>query len=132
MNEVSLSVRAVIATAVLLVGCTSVGTTNAPGDSPAISPPKPGLRFIAVTMRFENGSSKEVSYTPFYFKLADASGVRRDSEFLTERSDELGSGRVSPGANVMGSIVFSAPVGDMKLQVIYEQFGYKQTTFDLF
>ena len=96
------------------------------------STPKPGLRFIAVTMRFENGSSKEVSYTPFYFKLADASGVRRDSEFLTERSDELGSGRVSPGANVMGSIVFSAPVGDMKLQVIYEQFGYKQTTFDLF
>ena len=94
--------------------------------------PKPDLRFVAVIIRFDNGTTKAISPNPFYFKLQDSAGVRRSTEFFSGRTDELTSSELAPGGFVTGSIVFSAPVGDKQLQLIYEQFGYAQTTFELF
>lgn len=96
------------------------------------SSPKPGMRFVAVILKFENGSTKPVSPNPFYFKLQDGAGVRRTASFFTDRGDSLSSSELAPGAMVAGSLVFEAPVGDSKLSLIYEHIGYRQTTFELF
>jgi hypothetical protein len=94
--------------------------------------PKPDFRFVAVILRFDNGTTKAISPNPFYFKLQDSAGVRRAAEFISDRSDDLTSSELAPGGFVTGSIVFSAPVGDKTLQLIYEHFGYAQTTFELY
>lgn len=110
-----------------------VTVTKFEEQSPArFSTPKPGMRFVAVILKFENGSTKPVSPNPFYFKLQDGTGVRRSASFFTDRSDSLSSSELAPGAMVVGSMVFEAPVGDAKLQLIYEHIGYRQTTFELF
>lgn len=94
--------------------------------------PKPGMRYVSVIVRFDNGGSKPVSANPFFFKLQDTTGVRRDITFLSTRDDRLSATRVAPGAFVVGSVTFEAPVGDKTLQLIYEQFGYSQTTVELY
>jgi hypothetical protein len=93
--------------------------------------PKPGTHNVSVFVRHDNGSTVPVSYNPFFFKLQDSSGVRRTTTFAS-RDDRLGSGEVAPGAFVVGSLTFEVTLGDKMLQLIYEQFGYAQTTFELY
>jgi len=103
-------------------------------DSPSSNQyiqPKAGMRFVAVVVKFENGSTKAISPNPFDFKLQDSVGVRRTYE-ITTRDDRLTSSELAPGAFVVGSVTFSAPIGDTRLQLIYEQYGYKQATFQLY
>lgn len=94
--------------------------------------PKPGNRYVAVFVRHDNGSPKPVSANPFFFKLQDSAGIRHDPALFASRDDKLGSGEIAPGAFVVGTIVFEAPTGDTKLSLIYEQFGYAQTTIELY
>lgn len=94
--------------------------------------PKPGTHYVAVYVRHDNGGTKPVTYNPFYFKLQDSTGIRHDAAILGSRDDKLSSGEVAPGAFVVGSIVFEVPTGDKKLSLIYEQFGYAQTTIELY
>jgi hypothetical protein len=94
--------------------------------------PKPGTHYVAVTVRHDNGSPKAVSFNSFYFKVQDSAGVRRDGSIFGTRDDSLKSGELAPGAFVVGSLTFEVPVGDTKLQLIYEQFGYAQTTIELY
>jgi len=94
--------------------------------------PKPGMHYVAITVRHDNGSPKEVSFNTFYFKVQDSNGVRRDGSIFGTRDDSLKSGQLAPGGFVVGSLTFEVPVGDKQLQLIYEQFGYAQTTIELF
>jgi len=94
--------------------------------------PKPGMRYVAVYVRHDNGSPKPISSNPFFFKLQDSTGVRHDPAIFGSQDDKLGSGEVAVGSFVVGSIVFEVPAGDSKLSLIYEQFGYAQTTIELF
>lgn len=94
--------------------------------------PAPGMRNVAVYVRHDNGSTKPVSFNFFYFKLQDGSGIRRSVSIFAGRDDNLASGELAAGAFVVGSLTFEAPVGDRQLQLIYEQIGYAQTTFELY
>lgn len=91
-----------------------------------------GMRLVAVIVRFDNGTRAGISTNPYNFKLQDSTGVRRGYRWFSERNDELGSSEVAPGAFVVGSMTFEAPIGDKALQLIYEQYGYKQVTFQLY
>lgn len=98
------------------------------------STPKPGQRFIAVTVRYDNGSAKDGSFNIFDWSLQDSAGVRHTiAIFAGERSDSLGSGPLAPGAFVTGSVQFEAPVGDTKLEMLYTSIGlYKLATWELY
>ncbi len=96
------------------------------------STPKPGTQFLAVLVRYVNVTAKEASYNSFSWKIQDSAGVRRGPSFSSDRSDSLNSGKLAPGGFVTGSIVFEVPIGDVKLAVIYEDFSYKQATWELY
>lgn len=86
--------------------------------------PSPGMRFVAVILRFDNGSTQSVSLSPFLeLKLQDSAGVRRTPRLFSYRNDALSSGRVAPGSFVSGSVTFEAPIGDSRLQLVYDR-GY--------
>lgn len=94
--------------------------------------PDPGTRYVTVTVKFENGGTLAQSASPYAFKLQDSTGVRRSRTYYSDRNDQLALGDVAPGAFVVGSMVFLAPVGDTRLRLIYEEYGYQQATFELF
>jgi hypothetical protein len=106
------------------------------GEQPAsrLTTPKPGARFVFVTVRYDNGTAKESSFNPYDWKLQDAAGVRRQSAFFVgDRGDALSSGSVAPGGFVSGSIVFEAPVGDVRLEMVYDiPFQYRVATWELY
>lgn len=95
--------------------------------------PKPGQRFVAVTVRYDNGTPKEGSFNAFDWNLQDSAGVRHSvAIFAGERSDTLNSGPVAPGSFVTGSVQFEVPVGDAKLEMLYTSFTYKLATWELY
>jgi hypothetical protein len=97
------------------------------------STPRPGLRYIAVFVRLENASPTTQHVNPLDFKIQDATGVRREHAFFSDRSDGLGLSDVVPGAFVAGSLVFEAPIGDAKLELIYDGGAqFKQATWELY
>lgn len=93
--------------------------------------PKAGMRFVSVIVRFDNGSSQAQGSFSFNFELQDSSGIRRNPEYVG-RDDGLTSTEIAPGAFAVGSLTFSAPIGDKALRLIYDDFDYAQTTFQLY
>lgn len=96
------------------------------------STPKPGMQFVAVIVRYDNGTAKQASFNEFDWAMQDSSGVRRIAAFFLGRNDDLNSGQLAPGSFVQGSIVFEAPVGDARLSVIYQKYGYQLATWQLY
>jgi hypothetical protein len=97
------------------------------------STPKPGFEFLAVIVRYENGTRSQAYFTKSYWKVQDGTGVRRGAAFVYEaRSDELSSGYLAPGGFVQGSIVFEVPVGDARLSILYDEYGYLLATWQLY
>ena len=96
--------------------------------------PSPGFRFVYVTLRFDNGSANPVRYSQFDFRLQDGAGVRRPYVFslLGLRNDTLDSGTVSQGSYVSGSMVFEAPIGDQRPELIYESSYWQQAVWELY
>jgi hypothetical protein len=94
-----------------------------------LTTPAPGLRFVVVVVRVDNATTRTEPVNPFNFKLSDSAGVRRDTPIGTPaRSDELHNTFLEPGSFVSGSIVFEAPIGDSKLQLLYEVRYYSLRT----
>lgn len=95
--------------------------------------PSAGMRFVAVILRFDNGSAQSVSLSPFLeLKVQDSAGVRRRPQLFSDRNDALSSGRVAPGSFVSGSVTFEAPIGDSRLQLVYDRgYSYPLVTFIL-
>lgn len=94
--------------------------------------PNPGNRLVAVFVRFDNGTTTVGHFNPFDFQLQDAVGVRRTVAFASVRNDSLHSGDLAPGAFVSGSVVFEAPVGDQRLELVYQSSPYQQATWELY
>lgn len=94
--------------------------------------PKPGMEFLAVIVRYQNGTSEEQSFRTYHWEVQDSAGVRRGPTFFLGRADDLGSGDLAPGGHVQGSVIFEVPEGDNRLSVIYDDFGYKVATWELY
>ena len=95
--------------------------------------PKPGTRLVAVIVRYDNGTPKEVNFNPFDWTLQDSTGVRHQTEFVGgDRNDTLHSGSLAPGSFVTGSVQFAVPIGDVKLEMLYTGFTYKIATWELY
>lgn len=96
--------------------------------------PRPGMRFVAVFVRFDNGTLTVRRYGTFDFRLRDGRGVRHSPQiFFFGRNDLLVSGELAPGGFVAGSLVFEVPVGDLALRLIYDEgIRYTQASFTLF
>lgn len=103
-----------------------------PQPASSSTSPSAGMQFIAVTVRYDNGTTKQDSYNAYDWKLQDSTGVRRGPAFFIGRTDKLNSGELAPGSFVQGSIVFEAPIGDARLSAIYEKYGYKLATWQLY
>jgi hypothetical protein len=94
--------------------------------SPRASTPRPdpGFRFVVVTLRFDNGTSKAMAPQPSDFKLQDSNGVRRGYYYQLvpgqARPDVLKNDDLAPGGFVVGTLLFPAPVGDRQLTLVYE------------
>lgn len=99
--------------------------------SPYAVQPAAGTRFVIVTVRFDNRTSTTQSFNLYDFQIQDSSGVRHDPTFYFSRNDSLGSGYVAPGAFVSGTIVFQVPLSDRGLTLIYQSYGYGQTSWAL-
>ncbi len=92
---------------------------------------KSGTRLITVTVRYDNGGTKEVAASPSDWKLQDSTGVRREAT-TSSRSDTLQRGTVAPGGFVSGALVFEVPAEDKKLSVLYQVSGYNPTSWELY
>jgi hypothetical protein len=97
------------------------------------STPAPGNRYVKLTVRYDNGTAKEIAYNVFDWKMQDSNGVRRSQTFaFIDNPDALSSGQLAPGGFVSGSIIFELPAGEKNALAIYENFGYRQATWELF
>jgi len=103
-----------------------------PQPASSSTSPSAGMQFVAVTVRYDNGTTTQNSYNKFDWKVQDSVGVRRGPAFFIGRTDGLGYGELAPGSFVQGSIVFEVPIGDARLAVIYEKYGYKLATWQLY
>lgn len=99
------------------------------------SKPRAGMRFVVVTVRFDNAGQQGVTVYPTEFKMQDASGIRRDQSYcFTEcRGDALPfSVELGPGGSVAGTIIFEVPSGDARLAFVDDRLFYNEVTWDLF
>ncbi len=105
-----------------------------PGTGFLSSTPAPDTRFIAIFVRFDNGSPVTVDLEGYAFALSDGRGVRHTRVNLSgvPRSDEFKSGNVTPGSALAGSLIFEAPTADTKLELIYSKVGYRTATIELY
>jgi len=49
-----------------------------------------------------------------------------------QRCDEFKSGNVAPGSALAASLIYEAPAGDAKLELVFEKVGYRIATFELY
>jgi len=82
--------------------------------------PKPGMSYVSVVLRYDNGLSTPIQVSEFPWQLASADGVRH-STTLAARSDSLKSGSVVvPNGFLVGSITFEAPPGALDLYYVQQ------------
>lgn len=94
--------------------------------------PKPGMRLVVVTVRYDNGGTKEIAFSASDWKLQDGSGAKRDPLVVPSRTDTLQRGVVAPGSLVNGTLVFEVPTDDKKLSALYQATGYNPTSWELY
>lgn len=94
----------------------------------------PGFEYIALVVRYENGTTSQMHFNPHDWKVQDSTGVRRGPAFVvgSGRTDYLSFGDIAPGGFVQGSIIYEVPLGDVGLSVLYENFRYKLATWRLY
>jgi hypothetical protein len=80
--------------------------------------PKPGMSYVSVVVRYDNGLSTPIQVSDFPWQLASADGVRHMST-IAARNDPLrpGSVVVSNGF-LVGSLTFEAPPGALELYYV--------------
>ena len=80
-----------------------------------------GNEFIIVDVVIRNTSDKQQHYNEFDFKLQNSNGQIKDVTFmLADNDNKLGSGEISPGGAVRGTISFEEKKGQEELILIYE------------
>jgi Domain of unknown function (DUF4352) len=86
--------------------------------------PEAGNEFIVVHVKLVNNGNGEIDYNPFDFHVRSGSGNITNEEIVPPNSytgnNELNSGKLSPGGNVEGDIIFQVPKGDHKAQLTWQ------------
>jgi len=111
-----------------------VTVTKAEEQAPSrFSTPTPGNRFVTITVRYDNGTTKEGSFNLFDWNMQDSAGVRHTPSFFNDRNDVLRSGSLAVGGFVVGTVMFEVPATDQKLSALYAtSFAYKLATWELY
>lgn len=82
--------------------------------------PQEGKQYVIVTVKIDNAGSKNISYNPFDFKMANSQGQIVDQAFTIINNDTaLQSGELAPNGSVTGTIAFEQPANDPGLQLQY-------------
>ena len=84
--------------AVTVTGVTR-GLTNYSGDA-----------ITGITVSYVNNSSDTVSFGTYDWDGEDANGVQRTPTFLMDATDELSSGKLSPGGTITGNVYFEGDI----------------------
>ncbi len=103
------------------VAVTLVSVKKLAGDQ--FTQPKPGNEFIVVHVKITNNSTGEVDYNEFDFHVRSGSGNITNSDVSPSTytaNNLLNSGKLSPGGNVEGDIVFQVKKGDHKAQLTWQ------------
>jgi Domain of unknown function (DUF4352) len=102
------------------VATTLVFVKKLPDDQ--FSPASPGNTYIFVHVKIVNNSSGEVDYNPFDFHVKSGSGNITTETFTSSytANNQLNSGKLSPGGNVEGDIVFQTGKSDHKAQLTWQ------------
>lgn len=83
--------------------------------------PKDGMEYVIVSVLIENNSDKELSYNPYDFKMQNSQGQIESKAFtIIDRDTSLSSGKLAPGGNVSGTVVWEQPKDDDGLKLIFE------------
>ena len=69
-----------------------------------------GSEVVAVTVTYTNNGSSTESYNTYDWKVEDKKGALRAMTIYINGENELGSGSLSAGGSVTGTIYFDAPV----------------------
>jgi hypothetical protein len=95
------------------------------------------MRFVVVTVRLENGSTRPGRLSSSDFMIQDGNGVRREYDlgfaFCYQcRTDALPSVELGPGGSISGSVVLTAPAEDTHLGLVYKRPLFDEVLWDLF
>lgn len=83
--------------------------------------PKDGMEYVIVSVLIENNSDKELSYNPYDFKMQNSQGQIESKTFtIIDKETSLSSGKLAPGGNVSGTVVWEQPKDDDGLKLIFE------------
>lgn len=83
------------------------------------SKPKSGKEFVKVTINLSNESNKDISASPFSFKMQDSTGSKGTLESCTySLSDTFDLATLVPGGSKKGSIVFEVNKDDTDLRLV--------------
>ena len=101
----------------------AVGTSVELGDGLVITvnSVEPGIQsygdkvIVGVNVTYANNGSKSQSFNPYDWKGEDANGAQRTTTFYMDGTDELNSGKLSPGGSVTGNMYFE----DGTVRVLY-------------
>lgn len=80
---------------------------------------KSGQEYVIVSIRIENKSSDKISYNPFDWKMENSQGQETDPSLVSLDDTRLGSGALSTGGVVEGTIMFEQPQNDENLKLRY-------------
>lgn len=96
--------------------------------------PKDGMEYVIVSVLIENNSDKELSYNPYDFKMQNSQGQIESQAFtIIDKETSLSSGKLAPGGNVSGTVVWEQPKDDDGLKLIFEPsfWSNKRVTVEL-
>lgn len=96
--------------------------------------PKADHEFAIVNVSIKNTSESIQSYNVYNFSVQNGNGQIENQTFTTINSESaLGSGEITPGGIVSGSIAFEVPKNDTALKLLFSDnvFSDKNIVFDL-
>lgn len=82
--------------------------------------PSSGNKFVIVTIKIENKSSKTISYNTWDWKIINSQGQIDGETFTTIDSDtNLGSGDLARNGSKTGTMVFEVPINETSIKLYY-------------
>ncbi len=69
-----------------------------------------GNDIVAVTVTYTNNGSSTATYSSYDWKAEDKKGAQRSETYYPDAQNELGTGNLSAGGSVNGTICFDAPI----------------------
>ena len=91
--------------------------------------PKEGKEFVIVNVTIKNAGDKEMNYNSGEFKMQNSQGEIVDISITTlDKDTHLSYGKLAPGGETTGTMIFEQPIDDNDLTLRYtvELFGDKE------